>query len=230
MILTDMVSSRRKLDKALKGLKLSPLKVLVHLTAWGLLVWLLFDYLTGNLTVNPIQAATQRTGFIALSFLSLSLACTPLNTVFGWRQTLKVRRILGLYAFMYAFIHFTIFIWLDYGFDWGFLKVEIINKRFVLVGAGAFLILAVLALTSFRWWMKRLGKNWKRLHKLVYLAGMLVILHYAWAKKGDLLRLSGDILGPLAFGLILGILLAVRIPAVRRSARNLRDRLARATI
>ena len=229
-MLAELVDSRGKLGKALKGVGQSPLKILVHTAAWGLLAWLLFDYWTGNLTVNPIQAATQRTGIFALVFLTLSLACTPLNTLFGWRQVLTVRRILGLHAFMFALVHFTIFIWLDYGFDWEFLRIEIINKRYVLVGASAFLILAALALTSFRWWMKRLGKNWKRLHKLVYLAGILVIVHYAWAKKGDLLRLSGDVLGPLAFGLVMALLLILRTPAVRKTARNLRNRLARKAV
>ena len=206
-------------------LKLTPLQILVHLLAWGLAAWLAWDAWAGNLTVNPIQAATQRTGKYALVLLVLSLACTPLNTLFGFRQALTVRRLLGLYAFMFAATHFAIFIWIDYGFDWEFIRLEIIDKRFILVGATALTILTLLAATSFQWWMKRLGKRWKSLHRLVYLAAPLVVLHYAWARKGDLFRLQGDILQPLAFGVVVGLLLLARLPALRKRAVRLRGQL-----
>lgn len=205
--------------------KFTPLQVLVHLLAWSLAAWLAWDAWTGNLTVNPIQAATQRTGKYALVLLVLSLACTPLNTLFGFRQALSARRALGLYAFMFAAAHFAIFIWIDYGFNWEFIRLEIINKRFILVGASALTILTVLAATSFKWWMKRLGKRWKTLHRLIYLAAPLVVLHYAWASKGDLFRLQGNILQPLAFGLVVILLLLVRLPALRKRAVKLRGQL-----
>ena len=208
-------------------LKFTPLQILVHLLAWGLVVWLARDAWTGNLTVNPIQAAEQRTGKYALVLLVLSLACTPLNTLFGFRQALTVRRSLGLYAFMFAVLHFTIFIWIDYGFDWEFIRLDIINKRYILVGATALTILTLLAATSFQWWMKRLGKRWKALHKLIYLAAPLVVLHYAWARKGDIFRLQGDILQPLAFGVVIALLLLVRLPILRRGAVRLRGQLQR---
>jgi len=208
-------------------IKVNTLQILVHGAVWGLVAWLLWDYFTGNLTFSPIQAATQRTGKYALILLVLSLACTPLNTVFGFRQALKVRRALGLYAFMFAAIHFAIFIGVDYAFNWEFIKLEVLDKRFMVVGFSAGLILSALALTSFRWWMKRLGKNWKRLHKLVYLVGILVIVHYAWAKKGDLFSLQGDIIQPFIFGLIILLLLLLRIPVVRKYLSNLRRRLNR---
>lgn len=200
------------------------LRIAVHLGAWLPLAWLVWDYFNSNLTVNPIQAATQRTGKYALVMLLLSLSATPLNTLFGFRQVLQVRRTLGLYAFLYASLHLTIFVYLDYGLHWDFLKQAVLEKPFVLVGLSAFLILLTLAGTSFRWWMKRLGKNWKRLHRLVYLASLLVILHFAWSKKGDVTSLQGDILQPLAFGLAAALLLTVRIPLVRRSIAHLRVR------
>ena len=206
-------------------IKLTPLQMVVHLLAWGLAAWLAWDAWSGNLTVNPIQAATQRTGKYALVLLVLSLACTPLNTLFGFRQLIAVRRALGLYAFLFAAAHFAIFIWIDYGFDWEFIRLEIIDKRFILVGAAALTILTLLAATSFQWWMKRLGKRWKSLHRLVYLAAPLVVLHYAWARKGDLFRLQGDILQPLAFGLVVGLLLLARLPALRKRAARLRGQL-----
>ena len=164
-------------------IKFTPLQIGVHLTAWALAIWLVWAYSTGNLTVNPIQDLTQRTGKIALIFLVSSLACTPINTVFGFKPALKVRRALGLYAFVFATSHGLILVGLDYGFDWFLLQLEILDKRYILVGLSAFLILLLLAITSFRWWMRRLGKYWKWLHRLVYLAGILVVLHYRLGEK-----------------------------------------------
>jgi len=189
--------------------RLTKLQILVHLAGIFPLAWLLFDFFTNNLTVNPIQAVTLRTGKYALIFLILSLACTPLNTVFHFRQALKVRRALGLYAFFYAGLHFLIFIGVDYGFDPVLLKEAIFEKRFALVGFTAFLILLPLAITSTRGWMKRLGKNWFRLHRLVYLAALLVIVHYVWLVKSD-------IRVPILYGFVIIVLLILRIPIIRR--------------
>jgi methionine sulfoxide reductase heme-binding subunit len=200
-------------------------KSIIHLTAWSLLAWLVWDYYAGKLSLNPLQVATQRTGKYALIMLVASLACTPLNTLFAWREALKLRRLLGLYAFFFAVIHVLIFVGLDYGFNFTFLWLDLAAKRYVWVGLATFLILAALAATSFQWWMNRLGKNWTRLHRLVYLASGLAVLHFAWSKKGDLFGLQGDILQPLAFGLAVGLLLIVRIPAVRRQAVAIRNRL-----
>jgi methionine sulfoxide reductase heme-binding subunit len=208
-------------------IKFSRLQWIVHLTALVLLIWLLFDYVTDNLTVNPIQAATIRTGRYALYFLVVSLACTPLNTLFGWRETLKIRRPLGLYAFIFAAIHVFIFAVWDYALEWEFLLEDLFTKQYTLVGLATFTILLLLAITSFQWWMRRLGKNWKRLHRLVYLAAVLAVVHYAWAVKGDLLQLSGDILRPFAFAVAVTLLLVVRIPLVRQTAVRWRLRLLR---
>jgi sulfoxide reductase heme-binding subunit YedZ len=188
----------------------------VHIAAWLPLILLIFNWTTNNLTFNPIQALELRTGKYALILLILALACTPLNTVFGFRQAIKVRRALGLYAFMYASIHFLIFIGLDYQFDLNLLKEAIFEKRYALVGLAAGLILLALALTSTRGWMKRLGKTWTKLHKFVYLAGILVIVHYVWLVKSD-------IRVPLLYGALVLLLLILRIPTVRRSASRLRQ-------
>ncbi len=204
------------MTNVLKRGAFTPAQIGAHGLAWFLAGLLAFDALSGNLTVNPIQAATQRTGKSALILLTLSLAMTPLNTLFGLRPALTARRPLGIYAFLFAAVHFTIFIWVDYGFQWEYIQAEILNKRYIIVGAIALLLLSLLAATSFKWWMRYLGKNWKRLHRLVYLAAPLVVLHYAWARKGDLSRLQGDIVQPLLFGLGITLLLVLRIPAVRR--------------
>jgi methionine sulfoxide reductase heme-binding subunit len=209
------------------SLRFSRLQVLAHLGALFPLLWLFWDFLQGNFSVNPIQDITLRTGKAALVLLVLSLACTPANTYFGWRQALSIRRALGLYAFGYAFIHFMIFIGLDYAFDWALLRLEIAEKPYIWVGLAALTILALLAITSTNGWKKRLGRGWKRLHRMVYPAALLVIVHFAWVKKGDILALQGDIVQPLLFGLIVVILLVSRTAPVKKWFFRLRDRTSR---
>ena len=200
--------------------KFTPLQWLVHAVVWAPAIWLAIAAQRGHLTVNPIQAATQRTGFTALTLLALSLACTPLSALFGLKQALKVRRALGVYAFLYAGGHFLLFTGVDYHFDLEFLWADVGKKPYIWVGLSAGLILLALAVTSFQWWMKRLGKNWKKLHKLVYLAAPLVILHFAWTRKGNLFTLGGDMLQPLLFGLLVVALLVLRLPGVRKATRS----------
>lgn len=206
---------RRQVAWLRKSLKLTKFQVLVHVGSWAPLALLIADYFRNNLTVNPIQEVTFRTGKTALVLLVLSLACTPLNTVFKFRPALKVRRALGLYAFVYASLHFLIFVGLDYQFDLELIRGAIFEKRFALVGFAAFLILMPMAITSTKGWMRRLGKKWKRLHKLVYVAGLLVVVHYVWLVKSDIRE-------PLIYGGLVVILLIARIPAVRRYLSNLR--------
>ena len=189
---------------------------LIHIGALLPLVWLGVDYFTHNLTFNPVQAATQRTGKTALVLLLFSLALTPFSILFRIPVITKFRKSLGLYAFLYAVLHVLLYVVVDYGLDWGLIWQSLVEKPYVIAGAGAFLILFLLALTSFQWWAKKLGKNWKRLHRLVYLAGALVILHFAWVIKGDIFRLMGNIAEPLLYGLVLLILLAARLPFARR--------------
>lgn len=201
----------------MKTPRYTPLQILVHIAAWFPLARLLFETLTGGLTANPIQHIEQRTGRAALTLLILSLTATPLNSLFGWKELLRHRRTLGLYAFMYASLHVVIFADLDYGLAWSLILQTIFEKPFILAGAAAFFLLIPLAATSFDIWKVRLRKNWKRLHRLVYVIAPLVILHYAWGRKGNFFALQGDILLPLIYGLLLIILLVLRIPLVRRS-------------
>jgi methionine sulfoxide reductase heme-binding subunit len=121
----------------------------------------------------------------------------------------------NLYAFLYAVAHLFIFAGLDYGFDLSLIWAELAEKRFVLVGFAAFLILIPLAITSTKGWMRRLGKNWKRLHYGVYLAVILVIVHFVWLVKADIRR-------PLLYGAVVMLSLAFRLPPVRRWAAKLR--------
>ena len=203
----------------------TPLQIAVHLYAWSALVHILFDFLTGNISPNPIQELEQRTGRHAITLLVLSLACTPLNTLFRWSELIKRRRTLGLYAFMNATIHVLIFINLDYGLAWSLIIPTIFEKPYIVVGLMGFLMLIPLAWTSFDIWKKRLGKNWKRLHQTIYFIVPLLILHYAWGKKGDFFALQGEIIRPLIYGLVVIILLIIRIPPIRRALASLPSRI-----
>src|SRR5215216_160995 len=203
----------------------TPLQIAMHIYAWSALIHILFDFLTGNISVNPIQELEQRTGRHAITLLVLSLACTPLNSLFGWRELIKRRRALGLYAFMYATIHVVIFLDLDYGLAWSLIFQTIFEKPYIIVGVISFLMLIPLAVTSFNIWKVRLRKNWKRIHQMVYLIAPLVVLHFAWSKKGDFFSLRGEIIRPLIYGIIVVILLIFRIPQVRRALASLRDRI-----
>ncbi len=208
------------MNNVMTTLKKNWLRWLTHFGALIPLAWLLWDFWQDQLTFNPIQDMTFRTGKAALILLTLSLACTPVNTISGWRQVLPLRKPLGLYAFMYASLHFLIFVGLDYGFDWELLQEAIFEKKYALVGFAAFLILIPLAITSTKGWMKRLGQNWKRLHRWVYLAGILVVIHYIWLVKADTRE-------PLIYGAIIGLLLLARLPVVRRVLTQFRTRFTK---
>ena len=203
----------------MKRLEFTKFQILVHLGALLPLMWLIWDYFMDNLTANPIQAMTLRTGKTAIVLLVLTLAVTPINTLFGFRQVIKVRRPLGLYAFLYASIHFAIFIGLDYVYDLELILEAIFDKPFALIGFLTGLILIPLAITSTKGWMKRLGKNWRRIHWLVYAAGLLAVLHYAWSVKSDIRQ-------PVAFGVVVLLLLVARIPIVRNSLSRFRWKFA----
>lgn len=194
------------------------LRILVHIAALTPLVVLIWDSANDLLSVNPVQDITLRTGRTALVLLVLSLSCTPAHTVFGFKRALKVRRALGLYAFMYAGLHFLTFVYLDYNLDLELIGQELSEKRYVLIGFAAFMILLPMAITSTKGWMKRMGKRWKALHRLVYLAALLAVVHFVWLVKSDISE-------PVRFGIVVLLLLALRIPAVRGAAGNLRHRI-----
>jgi sulfoxide reductase heme-binding subunit YedZ len=194
----------------------------VHALGLARLFQLAVLWLLQDLTANPIQFLEQRLGRSALALLVLSLAITPLVTLTGWTALKRHRRTLGLYAFGYAALHFLTFVVLDYELDWPEMLRLTGEKPFILVGTAASFILLALAVTSFSYWKKRLGKGWKWLHRLVYLAALLAVVHYLWAQKGSLASLSGNILAPLVVGVLVIILLVARIPAVRRQLANLK--------
>lgn len=180
---------------------------------------LLRGALIGDLGANPLDRVTDVTGEWGLRFVLLSLAITPLRRLTGWVALQRFRRLLGLFAFFYISLHFATWIGLDQELAWGNIIADIAKRPFVTVGFIAWLLLAPLALTSTRGMMRRLGRRWQRLHRLVYVVGILGILHYIWLVKADLLE-------PLVYGVILLVLLALRWPPLLRRVQALVSRRA----
>ena len=209
----------------LRELPFTPLQLAIHLYAWQGPAVLIYELFTDQLTANPLQAIQQRTGRQALALLMLSLACTPVANITGWREPLKRSRTLGLYAFMLAFLHVLVFLDLDNGIAWDFFIQTVIQKWYIIFGMLAFLMLVPLAMTSFDVWKVRLGKRWKRLHRIVYVIIPVVVLHYALSVKGDIFHLRGAIAAPLNYTLAVVALLILRLPFVRRFFISLRGRI-----
>lgn len=169
-----------------------------------------------NLSANPIAEVMNRLGFWTLTLLLVSLGATPLKTFFGWTAQMRVRRMLGLFVFFYATLHFATYLALDQAFDFSDIGADIVKRKFITVGFAAFLTLVPLAVTSTDRAVKRLGfRRWKRLHRLVYLAAVLAIVHFVW-------RVKADYLEPSLFALTLAALLLARfLPArAKRRARR----------
>lgn len=171
------------------------------LIPFGLMV---INYARNNLTANPIQAATLQTGHTALNLLVLSLACTPIRNLFGLTSFLMIRKTLGLFAFFYAVLHFLIFIALDFELNLSWIQDEIRLKPFIQIGLAALILLILLSVTSIPIIQRKMGKTWETLHKLVYLAVLLVVLHFLLATKGDIFQ-------PILYAGITLFLLLLRI-------------------
>lgn len=205
--------------------KITWLQGSVHFLGWLPLGWISYAFFAGKLSINPIQDIEQRLGRIGVYFLVATLTCTPLGTLFGWREFPKRRRALGLYSFLYMSLHVLIFIGLDYGFNISQVFTLITEKLYLIVGTVALLLLIPLAVTSFDYFIRSMGKNWKRLHWLIYPAAIASLLHYALAQKGDLFALRGNILKPFLLGLLLVLLFILRIPPVRRWVSGVRRKV-----
>jgi len=154
--------------------------------------------------VNPVEFITRSTGTWTLSFLLITLAISPLRQISGWSWPLRLRRMLGLYAFFYGSLHFTTYVWLDQFFDWPGMLHDIAKRPFITVGFAAMLLMTPLAITSTQGWMRRLKRNWGRLHRLIYPITLLGVLHYWWLVKKDLTQ-------PMLYGSVLAVLLGWRL-------------------
>ncbi len=165
-------------------------------------VWRAYD---GSLSANPIAEAENELGLTALILLLSALACTPARKVFGWTWPLRHRRMLGLFAFFYASMHFLVYLTLDLGLDLGAVLGDIAKRPFITVGFCALVLMAPLAWTSTTGWVKRLGfKRWQNVHRLVYIAGALAVVHFIW-------RVKIDVTQPLLYASLLGMLLGARV-------------------
>jgi sulfoxide reductase heme-binding subunit YedZ len=158
----------------------------------------------GDLGVNPIETITHFTGDWALLFLLITLSITPLRKISGWNNLVKFRRMLGLYAFFYAVLHFSTYIVLDHFFDFQRIAKDIVKRPYVTVGFTGFVLMIPLAITSTAGMIRRLGKRWQQLHRLVYLAGIAGVIHFYWLVKADIRR-------PLQYAAVLAILLGYRL-------------------
>ena len=208
---------------------LTYLKPVVFLTCLIPLGQLGYRYYTDNLTANPIEYITRFTGSWALLILLASLAVTPLRKLTGWNELIKLRRMLGLFAFFYAALHFATYMVLDLFFDFAAIAKDILKRPYITVGFSALVLMIPLAVTSTAGMIRRLGKRWQQLHYLVYGIAILGVVHFYWLVKADIRR-------PVQYGAALALLLGVRLafklaPAIRtwrsnssnRSKRPIRD-------
>lgn len=171
---------------------------LIPVTHLGWLAW------RDQLGTNPVETLSHCTGDWSLRWLLLTLAITPLRRLSGWNWLLRFRRMLGLFAFFYACIHFSVYLIFDQFFDLAAIIEDIAKRPYITVGFAAWLLLIPLAITSTSGMMKRLGRHWQRLHRLIYPIAILGVLHYLWLIKTDPTE-------PWLYGAILGLLLGYRL-------------------
>jgi methionine sulfoxide reductase heme-binding subunit len=167
------------------------------------LATLVWRTLEGDLGANPIEAVTLATGRWTLRLLLVTLAITPIRRVTGWNRLIAIRRMLGLFAFFYATLHFTIYLAIDQFFDWETIVEDVTKRPFITAGFAAFVLLIPLAATSTKGWIRRLGRRWQQLHRLIYVSAILAVIHFIWKVKSDLRD-------PLFYATILAILLVAR--------------------
>jgi methionine sulfoxide reductase heme-binding subunit len=185
-------------------MKLRLAKIAIFLAALIPLARLAWKAFHVGLGANPIEVITHSTGDWTLIFVLTTLSITPLRRITRQYWLIGLRRMVGLFAFFYGTLHFLTYIWLDKFFDVHEMLKDIAKRRFITVGFSAFVLMIPLALTSTAWSIRRLGgKNWQRLHRLIYFTGILAVVHYTWLVKADRRK-------PIEYGIVLGILLAYR--------------------
>ena len=166
--------------------------------------WLAFQYQPNGLGFNPQETSNRFTGDWALRILLVSLAITPLSKLINSPKPILFRRMVGLFAFFYVCLHVTSYVWLDMLFDWNELWMDVMKRIYITVGLAAFILLVPMAVTSTKWWVKRMGaKSWQRLHKAVYAVGVLAVVHFIMMRKGFQVE-------PLVYAGILAALLVSR--------------------
>jgi sulfoxide reductase heme-binding subunit YedZ len=172
---------------------------LLPLAYYGINLW------QDTLGVNPMEAFTRGLGDWALRLLLITLAVTPLRRLTGWIWLMRLRRMLGLFAFFYVCLHLTTYLWLDQSFDWLAIGMDILKRPFIAAGILVFMLLVPLAATSTNAMIRRLGgKRWQQLHRLIYPAAMIAVVHYTWMIKADATQ-------PAIYGIALALLLGLRL-------------------
>jgi len=175
----------------------------------GPLLYIILLTLTGGLGANPVERLTHFTGTWALNFILVTLSISPVRRLTGYHKIVQYRRMLGLYTFFYASLHFLCYFVLDQFFDFSEIIGDIVKRPYITLGLSAFLLLIPLAVTSTKKMMARLGKRWKQLHRLVYISATLAVLHFLWLVKADIRE-------PVIYGTILVFLLLLRVVRVNQ--------------
>jgi len=188
-------------------------KVLIFLAALVPLERLAWKAFHDGLGANPVEVITHSTGDWTLILILTTLSITPLRKLTKQYWLIGVRRMIGLFAFFYGCLHFTTYIWLDKSFDVHEMIKDVYKRPFITAGFTAFVLLIPLALTSTKGWIRRLGKNWQRLHRLIYVTAIAAVIHYIWLVKADLRK-------PLQYAFVLGVLLLYRVVVWIAEARR----------
>ena len=191
--------------------------IAADIAGWIPLLVFAILYLSNQLTADPIRRAIQLTGDTAIIFLILTLACTPFHSITGFAPLLTLKHPLGLFTFLYASAHFVLFTGLDYGFNVTYILDALKGNRFIWLGLSALVILLLLAVLSFTHHSGTSEPVWKWLNRSIYLAGILAVLHFGMALKGNLFKLQGDFIRPLIAAVIIALLLLLRLPFIENS-------------
>lgn len=180
------------------------LKIAVWIVGLGPVVWLAAGVYQGTLGANPVEKITHIEGRWTLVFLLATLAVTPIRRLTGWNRIIQLRRLLGLFAFFHACLHFLSYAGLDYFFALGLILDDVLERRYITAGFAALVLLVPLAITSTKGWIRRLGKRWQKLHRLAYVSAGLGVLHYYW-------KVRADTFWPLVAAATLAALFAIRL-------------------
>jgi sulfoxide reductase heme-binding subunit YedZ len=177
--------------------------------------WIAWQFAHDRLGVNPVRELEIQTGLWTLRLLAVTLMLTPARRLFGWNWLVKYRRMLGLFTFFYACVHLSMWAGVDWFFAWGDMWEEIVKHKYILIGMLTWLVMLPLAITSTKGWVRRLGKRWTRLHRLVYVAAVTGTIHYLWAVKKDTFF-------PAVYFVVFALLLGYRVISARQKSSRAR--------
>ncbi len=186
-------------------------KSLVFLACLAPFILMVAAIAAGNLSPDPVRDITENTGAWTLRFLLITLSITPFRKLSSWNEVIKFRRMVGLFAFFYGFLHLTTYLWLDQFFSIRGIINDVVKRPFITAGTSGFILMVPLAITSTRKWISRLGgRHWQLLHRLIYASSVLGVVHYLWLVKADISR-------PVLYGVLLSVLLSYRLFISMRS-------------